>query len=214
VLGISVVIPLKAGESWVNETHWLLLMAWFPLFLVLTVVADSFAGERERRTLETLLATRLSDQAILAGKIISAVIYAWGQMVLCLITGLITVNVMYGRGRLLMFAGGDLAAFLVFSLLLTILVVCAGVLASLRASTAREAMRNLIIGFMDSVLGGTFLVSPKIWPVPWREAVIKALFGGPLLQTEILIAMLLIAVNVMLYSAARVRFRRARLILD
>jgi hypothetical protein len=54
----------------------------------------------------------------------------------------------------------------------------------------------------------------KIWPVPWREAVIKALFGGPMLQTEILIAVLLIGVKVMLYSAARVRFQRARLILD
>ena len=33
---------------------------WFSLLLVINVVADSFAGERERHTLETLLASRLS----------------------------------------------------------------------------------------------------------------------------------------------------------
>ena len=51
-----------------------------PSFILLQLLGglmvDSFAGERERHTLETLLATRLSDLSILVGKITAGVVLA------------------------------------------------------------------------------------------------------------------------------------------
>ena len=52
--------------------------------MVSSLVADSFAGERERHTLETLLASRLPDRAILAGKLLVPVAVAWGAALLAL----------------------------------------------------------------------------------------------------------------------------------
>ena len=211
---IGIGIPIVAKAAWVTSTLSLIAIGWIPLVMMLFAVADSFAGERERHTLETLLATRLSDEAILAGKIVSAVIAAWGQMVACLIIGLVTVNVAYGHGQLLMFAGLDIAAFLVFTLLLSILEACAGVLICLRAATVRQAVRNLFSGFVAVVFGGIFIASPKALPATWREAFITNVFGGSQLRTMILLALMLAALDLALYSAARVRFQRARLILD
>lgn len=211
---VGIGIPIMAKAAWVTTSLSLIAIGWIPLGMLLFTVADSFAGERERYTLETLLATRLSDEAILAGKIANAVITAWGQVVAALIIGLVTVNVAYGHGQLLMFAGRDIAAFLVFTLLLSILEACGGVLICLRAATVRQAVRNLFSGFIAVVFGGMAIASPKILPAQWREAFITTVFGGSQPRTMILLALMLAALDLALYSAARVRFQRARLILD
>ena len=44
---------------------------------VASIIADSFAGERERHTIETLLASRLSSRSILFGKMLAAIAYGW-----------------------------------------------------------------------------------------------------------------------------------------
>lgn len=64
----GVFLPLQMGRARVESPVALVYWAWVPLFLVISVVADSFAGERERHTLESLLAARLSDRTILFGK--------------------------------------------------------------------------------------------------------------------------------------------------
>lgn len=56
----GILLPVQLGAELVRSPNLLLFWAWVPLFLVITVIADAFAGERERHTLETLLATRLS----------------------------------------------------------------------------------------------------------------------------------------------------------
>ena len=56
---LGIFLPLQARGTWVTEPTALLGYAWVPAFLVIGLVGDSFAGERERHTLETLLASRL-----------------------------------------------------------------------------------------------------------------------------------------------------------
>ena len=68
----GVFLPLQNGASWVTSPITMVYWAWMPLMLVTGVIADSFAGERERHTLETLLASRLPDRAILLGKVAAA----------------------------------------------------------------------------------------------------------------------------------------------
>jgi ABC-2 type transport system permease protein len=211
---IGIGIPIAAKAAWVTSPLSLFIIGWLPLTMMLFAIADSFAGERERHTLETLLATRLSDEAILIGKIASLVVVAWGQAVALLILSLVTVNVVYGRERLLMFAGVDVAAFVVFTLLLSVLEACGGVLICLRAATVRQAARNLLVGFCVILFGGLWVTSPKFLPDEWRSALIDAVFRGSRLYTVALLALLVAALDVAVYAAAKARFRRARLIFD
>ena len=73
VLVFGVFLPFQSGAEWVESPATVFYWGWVPLMLVSGAVADSFAGERERHTLETLLASRLPDRAILLGKMAAAV---------------------------------------------------------------------------------------------------------------------------------------------
>ena len=53
----GIVLPLRAGEQWVGQPVGVGISLMIPLVLVASWAADTFAGERERHTLETLLAT-------------------------------------------------------------------------------------------------------------------------------------------------------------
>lgn len=52
---VGIILPWQIGRTWIESPMVLAYWAWVPMFLVMPVIADSFAGERERHTLETLL---------------------------------------------------------------------------------------------------------------------------------------------------------------
>jgi ABC-2 type transport system permease protein len=138
---LGVLIPIQAGEEWVSSPIHMIWWVWVPFLMVTYIVTDTFAGERERHTLETLLASRLHDQTILFGKIISVVLYGWGIAIIGLMVGLITVNITAGKGRLLMYSPEAALAILALSLLFSLLSSAIGVLISLRSSTVRQAQQ-------------------------------------------------------------------------
>ncbi len=144
---IGVFVPLQAGVKFLNPSQ-LGVIVVLPVMMILAVIADSFAGERERHTLETLLASPLSDRAILFGKIAAAVGWGWGISMLSLALGLVTVNLKFGEGKLLMFAPDTALAVVLGSLLGGIFMASAGVLVSLRASTVRQAQQTLSMSFL------------------------------------------------------------------
>ncbi|PJF23668.1 MAG: ABC-2 type transporter, partial [Phototrophicales bacterium] len=72
ILIFGIVIPIQNGRDWVTSPMNIMVWGWMPFLWVSGIVADLFAGERERHTLEALLATRLSDQSILFGKLLAA----------------------------------------------------------------------------------------------------------------------------------------------
>jgi ABC-2 type transport system permease protein len=66
----SILWPLQMGRDLFTSAAPIIVDGLLlPYIILQTVIADSFAGERERHTLETLLASRLSDRAILFGKV-------------------------------------------------------------------------------------------------------------------------------------------------
>src|ERR1700674_4323483 len=69
------IIPWRAGPAYVDNPLSLVIPSLIPILFIVGIVTDSFAGERERHTLETLLASRLSDGAILIGKVTCAVLF-------------------------------------------------------------------------------------------------------------------------------------------
>jgi ABC-2 type transport system permease protein len=206
-------IPWRGGSRYIDNPMSLVVPAFVPVLIIMGIVTDSFAGERERHTLETLLASQLSDEAILIGKMVTAVLFAWVVSLAMIVLGVIGANVSAGGGHLMMFAMDRLIAAIGFNILLALVVSSAGVLVSLRASTVRQAMQTLSIGFMVIFYGG-FLGIPFLIPAEWRARLLQYFAGQNLVRTELMVAVLLFILFLILFSAARLRFRRARLILD
>ncbi len=207
----GILMPLQFGKQWISSPMAMVYWAWVPFLMVSAVVADAFAGERERHTLETLLASRLPDLAILAGKIGAAMLYGWGQTLACVLLGTIAVNVAYGKGRLLIYAWPVALGIVGLTFLVALFGSGLGVLVSLRASTVRQAQQTFSVAFLVLFI--------PLFAVPFLPAGLKArLFAsaGNINPTAVVagIAGFLLVADVLLVLAAAARFRRARLILD
>lgn len=213
----GVVIPVRSGYLWVRYPMFVLTWVWLPLLLVSALVADSFAGERERHTLETLLATRLSDTAILFGKVLAAVAYAYSMLLALMVTSLLSVNVALGTWKNpQLWSPAVTLGILGFGLLVTMLVATLGVSVSLRSETVRQAGQRLSLGLVLVftlplvLLGGI----AEALPAPARDALVEwlsLLDGG--LVTAVVAGVLLLADAGLLLRAMR-RFKRAELSLD
>lgn len=209
---IGVLMPLQTGAAWLTNPLYLLVWSWLPVFMALGIVTDAFAGERERHTLETLLASRLSDRAILFGKIGAAVAYAWGIAVAGMLVAAVTINVAHPENGLQFYPGGIFAAAVAVSGLAALLFSTLGVLVSLRAETARQAYQRLsiwmIVFWLLPTLGLQFLPQSLL-------ARLSAWFEGVNITAVILGAIgVMAAASAGLIAAATARFQRARLILD
>jgi ABC-2 type transport system permease protein len=210
----GVLFPLQTGERWLTSA--LSLTAWFymPITVVMTMMADSFAGERERHTLETLLASRLPDSAILYGKIVAAVSYALFLALVILAVGLLTVNLIYRGDEFLWYSAPIFWSGALGGLLISFLGCGIGVLVSLRAATVRQATQTL--SFVMLVVFFLPIVLLELLP-RWLLRDL-GMFLSPLLvhqETVILSGViLLILIDIALLLVARARFRRNRLIVD
>jgi ABC-2 type transport system permease protein len=208
----GVFIPLRAGRSWIDSYQVLVYGLVISVFMVLGIVADTIAGERERHTLETLLASRLSDRSILFGKIAAVLLYGWGLTIISLIVGLISVNLSAGHGHLLLYPTGRALATLVLTFLFATLATGIGVLVSLRASTVRQAQQTLTIGWIALVFIGVFavqLISPAT-----RTRLEHRLSTVQLTTAVLVIVAILIVLDVIILAVNFARFQRSRLILD
>lgn len=207
---IGVVIPLQSGKEWLDDPTGILLWSWMPMFLVLGMVTDAFAGERERHTLETLLASRLDDSAILFGKIGAAVSYGWIFAVVSMLLGAVTINIAFPEGGLKFFPAGTLLAGLGLSLLGCMLIATLGVMVSLRAPTARAAYQRLsmvLLAFFLLPTVGMQVLSPEM-----RQKGVDFLAGLNWNQLLWIIAAVLLVLDAGLIWFARARFRRGKLI--
>ena len=207
----GVLMPLQSGPAWVEDPTALLVWAWLPFILVNSVVADSFAGERERHTLETLLASRLSDKSILFGKLFAAIAYGWGFSLITLLLGLITVNLAHARSGLHLFPLNTALAILVVSFLISALAAGLGVLVSLRASSVRAAQQILSTAM--------FVVLIPLIAIPLLPGAVQARLAQTLQNLNLQVIMMgfiivLVAVDLFLVGLAMARFQRSRLILD
>lgn len=208
----GVFLPLQMGRAWVESPIVLAYWAWVPMFLVTSVIADSIAGERERHTLETLLASQLSDRAILFGKVAAAMAYGLGMTWASLLLGLITVNLVHGQGKLLIYPASTALGIVVLSVLSAGVTAGAGVLVSLRAATARQAGQTLSLAIMVLLFVPAFGI--QALPEAWKLRLAEIFAGLDITGITILAALILLLLKVGLLAAATARFQRAKLILD
>ena len=207
VIVIGIYLPWQEGDNWLDSPISLISIL-IPMMTVAMTVSDSFAGERERHTLATLLASRLSDRAILFGKLALAVALGWGMTIATLIVGLVTVNVTQWDSGLQFYSVTIALAALGLGFIAATLVASAGVLISLRSSTVQEAQQILMV---------TMLVPPLILGVIatlLHEQIARALDSLSSTQVILIIGAILALAAVGLLLAAMARFKRARLILD
>ncbi len=207
----GILIPLQSGIDWLSAPTTILMWAWLPFILVNSVVADSFAGERERHTLETLLASRLSDKAILVGKICSAIVYGWGITLIGILVALLTVNISNWSGKFLFFPPQIGLAIFFLSFLVAWLAAGLGVMVSLRASSVRQAQQTLSVAFL--VLFIPLLLLPLL-PEELRETVQGALTGVDIQMVIISVTIVLVILDLVLLGIAFHRFKRNQLILS
>ncbi|MFB3785356.1 MAG: ABC transporter permease [bacterium] len=208
----GIFFPLQGGKELMQTPAAILLWGWLPLFLVTMVVADSFAGERERHTLETLLASRLPDRAILFGKIATAVFYGWGLTLCILLMNLISINVMYWNTGLVLPPVLSLIAAAGIGLLVAAMSASLGVVISLRAPTVRQAQQSISLMVMLLWFAPFFLA--LLIPDSWKKAMAESFQDVGLPRLLVFITALLAVLLIIFLRLAMHRFRRARLIID
>lgn len=142
LLAVQMAIPLVFGALFGQEPEaWAVsigvFMGMIPIFTVLSYVIDSFAGERERHTLETLLATRLSDSSILMGKLLSLLSFGAVFGGFGLVVVLVASPIFVGTGIYLVVALASFAFAMVGAMHYAVIASLIGILISMRVKTVR-----------------------------------------------------------------------------
>jgi ABC-2 type transport system permease protein len=209
----GLLLPLQGGRAWVTEGGALVAWVIAPTVLIMQTIADSFAGERERHTLETLLATRLSEWTILLGKLLTPLLWAWVVGQVLILVSLITSNIAFGQGELLLFSPAMTLAGMAFGLLVSGLLALAGVLLSLRAESVRQAQQSLALAWIGLVIVSFVLVVLTIMALGSLGVPVQAwLEAGNLTPLVLGAAGMLALLDGALLALTLRRFRRARLL--
>jgi len=208
----GIVFPIQFREAWLTSFWPVAVSIFTPLLLIATTITESFAGERERHTLETLLASRLPDRAILLGKLLTSMLFGWGMTLFLLMVSLVVVNLLEWGNGFRFYQPAIFVINILLSWLVSGMVASLGVLISLRAPTVQSATQTLVLMlFMPFLLlQGVVFILPTFLPVD----TVKGFFESLDLPTIMLIVLLvLLFANLGLFLGAVARFQRSRLIL-
>ena len=211
----AIMLPIQLGSDLFSHSFTLIAAFVVPMLVVGITVPESFAGERERHTLETLLASRLPDRAILFGKLGLAIIYGWGMAVATLLLSAVVANAVGWKGQVMFFTPPILLANLAISLLASGLMAGLGVLISLRSATAMGATQALMMFLIVPVVILQIALPLLLFVVPNGMAILQRLLKSlDFAPVMLVLGAVLLVIDVALFLAAMARFQRARLILD
>jgi ABC-type Na+ efflux pump permease subunit len=147
-----------------RATYVMLVYFFAPFFLIIPVMsssviaADSFAGEKERNTIEALLATPLTDSELLLGKILVSFIPGMGVTILgfILYTATIDFLTVESFGAYIMPTVPWLVMIFVLAPIISLLAIGVSVIVSSKVKGFREAQQLsalLIIPIMALLFG-------------------------------------------------------------
>jgi ABC-2 type transport system permease protein len=213
VLMFGIILPIQFREEWLSMAWSLAIAVFTPLILIAPTICESFAGERERHTLETLLASRLPDRAILFGKMLVAIIYGYGMTIILLVMSLVIVNILVWNGKFQFYPLSILLPDLGLGLLFSGLMVCLGILISLRTATVQSAQQVLMMIVVIPIFGLqaiVFLLPTFIPMSSIREFLSRFNYN----QILLIILGVLLLTDIGLLLAAMSRFKRSQLVLN
>lgn len=210
---IGVYLPWFTKEAWITDPISIVTWAWMPIFWSMGIITSAIAGEREAHTLETLLASRLTDSAILVGKMMSSVLYGWGLMFISTLVGAVLVNVAFIDGPFQFYQMDVFIAAQSGIFLMALLFSELGVLVSLKAPTARQAYQRLSIATFVLYLGPMILINviPQAWIEKWMHQFEAVSINWKVIVPGVIAFILL--VDVVLFLVVKARFQRSKLIL-
>ena len=204
---MGIVWPLIDRQGWLTlSTAMVLLSIFFPYFYIINYIGDAFAGEHERHTLETLLASRISDRAILWGKVIANVGCVWVMALIASLLSMVIVNASNGQGQWMFYTPiTGWFAVLIMCLLAILLAASAGILVSLHSATVRQAQQTLLLGSL--VLFVIIFLVVRAVPV-------KLLLAMSSSQLFLIALLVLVVIDAILLAISLASFHRSRLILN
>lgn len=160
---------LQASVASVLARNWLPMFLVLPIFLPILLAAQSIGGERERRTLEPLLATQASTLSIVLGKSIAALVPA--LVITWMAAALFCAGIDLVIGSFLLPDAAWLFGTLVLSPLLALFGNAMAVVVSSRVLDPRAA-QNLaattvlpLLGLLVVQLAGRIALGPRFYGV-------------------------------------------------
>jgi ABC-type Na+ efflux pump permease subunit len=166
---LAFVAEIYGGQSIaaVLARNWLPMFLVLPIFLPILLAAQSIGGERERRTLEPLLATPVSTLSIILGKSIAALVPA--VLITWIAAALFCLGVDVVAGAFLLPDRAWLFGTLVLSPLLALFGNAMAVVVSSRVLDPRAA-QNLaattvlpLLGLLVVQLAGRIALGPRFY---------------------------------------------------
>lgn len=208
----AVIFPIQMGYRFVTDPVMMGMQAVvLPMVVAGIVVPDAIAGERERRTLATLLASRLPDRAILLGKLGFAVVLGWLTAPFLLAIALVVANLAAADRAPFFYDLAMLVGALALALLVALFTGAIGIFVSMRSATAQEAQQMTLLGVMMPAMllgvGATLLFMQRDLARQVIDWLGSAEAGYVFLGVVVVLAL----VDVALVLAADRRFRRSRL---
>ncbi|MDP9149553.1 MAG: ABC transporter permease [Myxococcota bacterium] len=191
---LGVFVPGANTPYWVEDSPATpLFYAFLPGIAAASIAADAFAGERERQTLETLLATPLSEATIVYGKAFAAIAYGVAIAACGLAVSIVTLNVgawpyVPSLAMLIGALGAALASALVMA--------SVAIVVSMTIPVARTAHQISWIGSVAILSAGLGLWNALGLALTWRNVAFA----------EVGFAL----IGVIVFDIARMLFRRER----
>ena len=206
----GILIPIQFRQGWFTDSWSIIVAIITPMMLITTTIAESFAGERERHTLETLLASRLPDQAILLGKWFVSVVFGWGTTLFLLFVSMLVVNILEWDGVLRIYQSNILWINITASLLMSGLIASLGILISLRSATVQSAAQTimLLIFLPLMLIQAIVFLIPTFLPRSTTQEFINRMNLNNIMS--VVLAFLLV-IDIALFLSALARFQRSRL---
>ncbi|HID09717.1 MAG TPA: ABC transporter permease [Candidatus Latescibacteria bacterium] len=178
VVLFGVAMPYSQGPHWVSESYPLAFHFLFvPFIATLPYVADAFAGERERKTIESLLATGISEKGVFVGKCWAIWLVAYLQVLAVVLAGWIVLNIYnyveLELHSLSLYSPPASVLLLLGSASTVALSTGLGVLISLRSETVRGAQQAsgmLLLGISIPLLFGLSRLIGPSGGFGWRAA--------------------------------------------
>lgn len=211
-LVVGVVLPVAFGAGGSGRESFLMgsataaggVLLFTCMGLPLSVVVDSVAGERERHTLETLLASPVRDRDIVLGKALAILLVVASQALaiglLCMIVWPLYAGALGLVAAALLLGGG-----LVVGLLVASYSTGLGLLVSMHAKSVKAGQQVLGYAMMPVFLLPGFLGSRLGTFAQHRPGLAAALIGGAAV-------LVFVVLNATFWALAFARFRRGRLL--
>jgi len=163
MLALGILLPWHLGFDFLDAMV-LLAYACLPALLVAPVVAESFAGDRERAQITATLQER---RRLMYAKVAAGALYGWISALLVMIMGLTTVCLWFARWILPpALLAIDLA---LMSLAVSVSASSISASISVKARSAKHAKRTLRQGFL--LLLVLVVYYSRFMPVEWKRHV-------------------------------------------